>query len=97
MDIAGQFHFALVPGADERAFVDTMRKDVFEVLHSTRITRGFDHVLLKGPAPRQFVWQARVDLMTDHGYDFSADAPQVQELVGSHAVLIGVDTFENVG
>jgi len=97
MDMTGQFHFALVPGADERAFVDTMRKDVFNVLHSTRITRGFEHVLLKGPAPRQFVWQACVDLMTDHGYDFSADTQRVQELVKSHAVLIGVDAFENVG
>jgi len=97
MEMTGQCHFALVPGADEQDFVDTMRKDVFNVLPSTRITRGFEHVLLKGPAPRQFVWQARVDLMTDHGYDFSADAPQVQELVKSHAVLIGVDAFENVG
>jgi hypothetical protein len=97
MEMTGQFHFALVPSSDEQAFVDAMRKDVFGVLRSTRITRGFDHVLLKGPTPGQYMWQARVDLMSDHGYDFSADAPQVQKAVKNHAVLIGVDAFENIG
>ena len=52
---------------------------------------------MKGPAPGQYVWQARVDLTTDRGYDFSENALQVRELVRSHAVLIGVDVFENVG
>jgi len=97
MDMIGQFRFALIPSADEQRFLDLMRKDVFASLQPTRITRGFDHALLKGPAPGQYVWQARVDLMTDRGYDFDEHAPQVRELVKTDAVLIGVEVFESVG
>lgn len=96
MEMTGQFHFALVPGGDEKAFIDVLHKDVFGALQPTRITSGFDHVLMKGPAPRQYVWQARVDLMTDAGYDFAENVPSVQELVKKYAVLIGVDTFQNM-
>jgi hypothetical protein len=97
MEMTGQFRFALIPGADAQAFLDLMRKEVFHTLPSTRITRGFDHALLEGPAPGQYVWQARVDLMTDHGYHFSESAAGVQDLVKDYAVLTGIDVFKNLG
>jgi hypothetical protein len=97
MDVIGQFRFALNPGADEQRFLDLMRKDVFASLQPTRITRSFDHALLKAPATGQYVWQARVDLMTDRGYNFDEHTPRVQELVKTDAVLMGVEVFENIG
>jgi hypothetical protein len=93
----GQFRFALVPEADENAFLEKTRNDFPQALTSTRITTGFEHTLMKGPVAGQYVWQAKADLMTEAGYDFPGVASQIQETIGNEAVLIGVEIFTEIG
>lgn len=95
----GQFRLVLLPGADAQEFEAHMAETVFanaNAFQLTRITRGFSHVLLDA-GERQYVWQSTVDLQTDAGYDFAANAPGVQGAVADFAILIGADEFVNVG
>jgi hypothetical protein len=93
------YRIALLPRANEQAFVKHMTKVVFQnpsALQLTRITRGFQHQLLKAQGDlRQYVWQATVDLQTDAGYDF-AQHSRVQESIGRFGVLVGVEAYTNI-
>lgn len=100
MTMTGMYRIALTPGADEQAFVRHMTDVVFkapDALQLTRITRGFEHRLLKMQGDwRQYVWQATVDLMTETGYNF-AQQPRVQESIKDFGVLIGVEAYTVAG
>ena|SRR6266487_875910 len=89
----GQFRFALIPGTDEEVFVEHMRNNFPHALNPTRTTTDFTYALMKGPVAGQYVWQTRVNLMTDAGYQFLSNASQIQEIIDKKAVLIGVDVF----
>jgi hypothetical protein len=97
--MTGIYRIALLPGADERAFVKHMRDVVFKnpnALQLTRITRGFEHRLLKMHGDlRLYAWQATVDLQTDSGYDFAQNA-HVQKSIQEFGVLIGVEAYTNM-
>jgi hypothetical protein len=99
----GHFWFALRPDADEGAFTRLMSGlKSEEVLPSTRLTIAFHERLLKvvvpgdgggatGPRPAEYVWEATVDLMEDHPYDFAGSAGQVRDVVGDLAMLVSVE------
>lgn len=99
MTMTGMYRIALLPRANEQAFVKHMTNVVFKnpsALQLTRITRGFQHQLLKVQGDlQQYVWQATVDLQTDAGYDF-AQLSRVQESIKRFGVLIGVDVYTNI-
>ncbi len=99
MMMTGMYRIALLPGADEKAFVSHMQDEVFKdpnALQSTRNTRGFQHQLLKVDGNlRQYCWQATADLQTNAGYDFAQEA-QVQKWVQDFGVLIGVESYTHV-
>jgi hypothetical protein len=90
------YRIALLPDADERAFVDHMAK-VFRILQLTRVTSGFTHMLLAMKSGlRQYAWIVTVDLVTDQGYNFDENIERIQENIAQFGVLIGAETYENV-
>ena len=99
MIMTGVYRIALLPSADEQAFVKHMTDVVFKnpnALQLTRITRGFEHQLLKIQGDlRQYAWQAQVDLQTDAGYDFAQNS-RVQESIKDFGVLIGIEAYTNI-
>lgn len=100
MNVTGIYRLALRPGADEQAFLAHMKTEVFTsatILQSTRITRDFQHRLVKveGPVP-QFLWIVRVDLVTDKGYDFADNIDRVRESLQAFGVLAGLETGVDV-
>jgi hypothetical protein len=101
MNMTGLYLITLLPGADERAFVTHMTgiasKDL-QLLHSTRVTRGFTERLMKtaGIFP-QYVWQVTVDLMTDSAvYAFHENVGRLQESIRSFGVVTGLDVYTHV-
>lgn len=98
--MTGMFHITLTPSTDEAAFVSRMT-DVFEkhdVLQLTRTTAHFTHVLLKKQSDiREYVWEVRVDLVTDHPYDFAENLERVQKTLDNAAVVSGLQVYTNVG
>ena len=99
MTMTGIYRIALLPAADEQAFVKHMTDVVFKkpgALQLTRTTSGFDHRLLKVHGElRQYAWQATVHLMTAAAYDF-AQNERVQEAINKFGVLIGLETYTNI-
>jgi hypothetical protein len=96
MRMTGVYRIALLPGAEEQAFVKHMTNVVFKnpsALQLTRITRSFEHrlLVLQGDL-RQYAWLATVDLQTDAGYDFAQNS-SVQESIRDFGVLIGVEAY----
>jgi hypothetical protein len=111
MIMTGLFRFAVHPGVDAAAFEQHMAELFTEAdaLQLTRITTGFDHKLLAvtyrtpgSPEPitpvpgRQYIWKVEVNLHTDSGYDFHANAERVQERVADFATLIALEAYTNV-
>lgn len=98
-EMIGIYRIALLPRADEAAFVKHMTKVVFEnpsALQLTRVTSGFKHQLLKlSGDTKQYAWMATVSLMEPH-YDF-AQHDQVQKQVEKFGVLCGLDVYTLVG
>jgi hypothetical protein len=77
------------------------------VLQLTRTAKQFSHQLLlatrksasrsTNPHPgTQYIWLTTVDLMTSAGYNFEEKVPRIQQQVGEFAVLISVESFENL-
>lgn len=101
MKMTGLFHLTLLPSTDDPNFEKQITEVAFanpSVMQSTRITRDFDHRLLKKRnSLRQYVWQVDVDLMTDHDYDFAANITKVQDAIDGMAVITAIDVFERVG
>ena len=67
MKMLGICHIALLPTADEDAFVSHMSAEVFHgsVLQLTRVTSGFGHQLLKRPSElRQYAWKVTAQLVS---------------------------------
>jgi len=97
--MTGMFRIALLPSADEGAFASRMM-DVFkkaDALQLTRITSGFTHTLLKKSSDvREYVWEARVELVTDHPYNFAENLERVQKSVDGFGVVSGLDIYSNV-
>jgi hypothetical protein len=94
MTMTGMFRIALLPNANEQKFVNHMVKKVFDVLQATRITSGFTHTLLKAnDGLRHYAWAARVELVTDAGYDFAQNVERVQKSIAKFGVLIDVDAY----
>lgn len=97
MRMLGVYHIALLPTADETAFVGHMTAKVFprsDILQLTRVTSGFTHRLLKRAGQLdQFAWNVTVQLMTDAGYDFEQNVERIQASLQAFGLLIGVDTF----
>lgn len=100
MKMTGMFTISLLPGADEETFEKQMTEVVFtdvSALQLTRITRGFEHRLLRGRTPfREYVWHVTVDLVTNREYDFAEDLESVQAQVADWGVLTGLDVYVNV-
>jgi hypothetical protein len=98
--MTGQFHIALLPGADETTFAAHMKETVFKdvsALQSTRITAAFRHRLLKAPAGfREYVWQVEVDLVTDHEYDFAENVPRVEKSLAGSGVVTRLAVYRHV-
>ena len=97
MIMTGIYRVALFPDADEQKFADHMRKNVFNVLQLTRITRSFTHSLLAMKSDfRQYAWIVTVDLLTDHGYDFDQNNERIQKAIGDFGLLIGTETYKQL-
>jgi hypothetical protein len=112
MIMTGIFRFVLLPHVKGKSFEEYMIDQVFtnpDVLQATRITRGFSHELLAcrfrrpgrrefiNPHPEtQYVWQAKVKLQTDSGYNFEQNVDSIRDHVAQFALLIGVDSYSNV-
>ena len=95
--MTGIFRIALLPAADEQEFVEHMVSSVFDVLQSTRITRGFRHSLLKSESEfRQYVWLATIDLVGNGQYDFDENRERVQKAIADVGLLIGIDVYTNL-
>ena len=97
MQMVGVYHIALLPSADETAFVTHMTEEVFPstgILQLTRITSGFSHRLLEHSGHlHQFAWSVTVQLVTDSGYDFQQNVERIQASLQPFGLVIGVDTF----
>ena len=100
MKMLGVYHIALLPAADEAAFVRHMTGKVFpstDILQLTRITSGFSHQLLRRAGQlHQFAWNVTVQLVTDAGYDFEQNVQRIQASLHAFGLVIGVDTFTEV-
>lgn len=110
MLMTGMFRLVLLPGIEPAAFENHMG-DVFSrsVFRPTRITASFEHQLLRStirrsndPAPHsphpaiQYLWQVQVQLVTEAGYDFEANAKTVQQEVAQFALLVDIHSFSLV-
>ena len=99
MIMTGAYRIALLPSADEQAFVRHMTDVVFNnpsALQLTRTTEQFEHQLLKISGDlRQYVWQVKVTLTTDVPYDFTQNA-KVQETIMDFGVLFSVEAYTNI-
>ena len=97
----GHFWFTLRADADEDAFrqlMSALRSE--DVLQSMRLTIAFRERLLQvvplgdggtGSRPGEYVWEATVDLMEAHPYDFAGCAADVRDAVGDLATLVSVE------
>lgn len=98
-DMIGIYRIALLPHADEAAFVKHMTKVVFENPHAlqlTRITSAFSHQLLKLNGDlRQYAWAATVSLMGAQ-YDF-AQFDHIQKQIEKFGVVCGLDVYTLAG
>jgi hypothetical protein len=95
MKMLGIYHIALLPTADEDAFVSHMTAEVFhgDVLQLTRVTSGFSHQLLKRPSElRQYAWKVTAQLVSG-GYDFAQNVERLQASIEQFGVVIGVDAY----
>jgi hypothetical protein len=95
MKMLGIYHVALLPSADENAFVSHMREEVFgsNVLQLTRVTSGFSHQLLERPGElRQYAWHVTVTLVSA-SYDFDQNVERLQASIEKLGLVIGVDTY----
>jgi hypothetical protein len=98
MKMLGVYHIALLPAADEDAFVSHMSTEVFhgDVLHSTRVTAGFSHQLLKRPSElRQYAWNVSAQLVSGD-YDFARNVERLQASIEQFGVVIGVDAYSEI-
>jgi hypothetical protein len=92
----GIFRIALFLEADEQKFAEHMVSSVFDVLQSTRITRGFSHSLLRSESEfRQYVWLSTVDLVGNGQYDFNENRARVQKAIADFGLLVGIDAYAN--
>jgi hypothetical protein len=97
MTMTGIFRIALLPGADEKKFVEHMVSNVFDALQLTRITRGFAHSLLKPKSEfRQYAWLVTVDLVADGNYDFNQNRERVEQGIAEFGLLIDIDVYVNL-
>jgi hypothetical protein len=95
--MTGIYRIALLPGVDEKLFVDHMVNEVFDVLQLTRITSAFTHTLLVAKtSPRQFAWIVTVTLVTEQGYDFDQNNQRIQESVAKFGLLIATETYRKI-
>jgi hypothetical protein len=100
MTVTGMYRITLMPGVDEQAFVTHMTTVAFHssaTIQPTRITRAFEHRLLKPQGDfRQFIWLVTAELVTDHGYDFEGNREGVQGSIAAFGVLTGIDSCLDV-
>jgi hypothetical protein len=100
MTMTGVYRIALLPSADEQAFIRHMTSVVFSnssAMQLTRITSGFNHQLLKFDGNlRLYGWQATVHLVNDAGYDFAENNKRVQEAIKKFGILIGLETYTHL-
>ena len=100
MKMIGLFRITLLPGTDVAAFTSRITGVMtgVETMQSTRITRGFNHSLLERQSGlREFVWEVRADLMTDHGYDFAANLDRVQNALEGQGVVSAMEVYRSIG
>jgi hypothetical protein len=98
MKMVGIYHIALLPTADEDAFVSRMTAQVFhgDVLQLTRVTSGFSHQLLKRANElRQYAWKVTAQLVSG-GYDFAQNVERLQASIEQFGVVIGVDAYTEI-
>lgn len=94
----GLYDIALLPSADEDAFVAHMRMEGADdrgILQLTRITSGFQLRLLRR-ASRRYAWLVTAQLVTDAGYDFGQNLERLQADIADFGVVLGVDTLTEV-
>lgn len=100
MRMTGMYRISLLPDADDQAFEKQMTETVFSdvsALQLTRITRDFDHRLLRRRGDfREYVWHVTVDLVTDKGYDFAENIERVQAHVTNWGVVTGLDVYTDI-
>jgi hypothetical protein len=98
--MTGVYRIALLPTADEQAFVKHMTNVVFknsDAMQLTRTTADFDHHLLRIHGDlRQYGWQAMVRLVTEVPYNFARNNERVQEAIKEFGVLIGLETYTRI-
>lgn len=97
MDKIAFFHLVAIPGTDTGAFADHLQS-TFKTINfpATRITRFFSHRLLEGENGH-YIWETKVELQTDAGYDFEGARGMVTEAVKNFAVLVGVYQYTPLG
>lgn len=98
MKMLGIYHIALLPTANEDAFVSHMTAEVFDggVLQLTRVTSGFSHQLLKRPGElHQYAWHVTAQLVSG-GYDFAQNIERLQASIEQFGLVIGVDTYSEI-
>jgi hypothetical protein len=101
MKMTAMFHIALLPDANESAFTQRMTESVFKdlaVFALTRTTAAFAHQLLKKQSRiPAYVWQATVDLVTDHEYDFEGNVDRVRAAIKGMGVVTSVEVYTHLG
>ena len=100
MKMVGIYQIALLPDADEDAFVSHMTGEDFGavegVLQLTRITSGFQHQLLKRSDRadlRHYGWHVTALLVGDRGYSFEQNVERLQAGIQKFGLVTGVDTY----
>jgi len=101
MKMTAMFHMALLPDANGSAFVTRMTESVSKDVAAfalTRTTAASAHRLLKKQSRiPAYVWQATVDLMTDHEYDFEGNVERVRAAIKGMGVVTGLEVYTHLG
>jgi hypothetical protein len=94
--MVGIYHIALLPEADEAAFVTHM-EGAEGVLQLTRVTSGFEPRLLRREATtdglRGYAWHVSAQLVGDAGYSFAQNVPRLAAGIAPFGVVAGVDAY----
>jgi hypothetical protein len=63
------------------------------ILELTRVTGGFDTLLLRRPGPlRVFAWHVTATLVISVTYDFAENIDALQRAIVDYGVVVAVDT-----
>jgi hypothetical protein len=92
----GLYHIALLPTAEEDAFINRMAElgDGPGIFQLTRVTSGFDTLLLRRPGPLPiFAWHVTARLVTSVTYDFEENVEALQQAIAEFGVVFAVDTY----